>query len=163
MVDKDSVLDMAIAGQSIRAIARHHSCSQAVVRTLLDECAAEQLKPSARAAMVMLELNRLEKLESVFLKDAVANLNYQSAVVAIKASTRKAQLAGLDQPQTVHLNVTNAAEQPDETSTQRMLKALQELKLSDPHYKEREEFNEMLRQRDAAAARRQIEGDGKGE
>jgi len=71
----------------------------------------------------------------VFLKEPVANLNYQSAIVALKASTRKAALCGLDQPQTMHLNVTSTAEQPDETSTQRMPKALQELKASDPHAK----------------------------
>jgi len=36
--------------------------------------------------MLALELGRLERREDVFLKDAVANLNYQSAVIAIKAS-----------------------------------------------------------------------------
>ena len=72
--------------------------------------------------MLALELGRLECLENVFLKDAVANVNYQSAIVAIKASTRKAALCGPDQPQTMHRNVTNTAEQSDETSTQRMLR-----------------------------------------
>jgi len=60
------------------------------------------------------------------------------------------------------MNVTSTVEQPDETSTQRMLKALQELKASDPHAKAREEFDEMLRQRDVAA-RKQIERDDQGE
>jgi len=59
--------------------------------------------------MLALELGRLEQLENVFLKDGL--LNYQSAIVTIKASTRKAALCGLDQPQTMHLNVTNTAEQ----------------------------------------------------
>jgi len=162
MVDKDSVSDMAIAGQSVRQIARLHSCSQAVVRTLLDEWAAEQLKPSARAAALALEVSRLEKLEPVFMKDAIANMDYQPGTLVVKISSRKAQLLGLDQPLAVRMDVTNVVEQEDKTSTVRMLEAIRELKANDPHAKEREEFNEMLRQRDAAA-RGQIGRDDQGE
>ena len=129
MVDKDNVLDMAIAGHSIRQIAPHHSCSAAVIRTVLGEHASESLTPGARSSMLALEVDRMERLENVFLKDAVANLNYQSAVIAIIASTRKAMLCALDQPQTMHLNVTDAAEQSsDETSTQKMLAAVRALR-----------------------------------
>ena len=121
MVDKDSVLDMAVAGQSVRAIARHHSCSQAVVRTLLDEYAAEQLKPSARAAALALEVDRLERMEATFLNEAIANHHVQAGTLVVKISSRKAQLLGLDQPLAVRMDVSQVVEQDTGTSTERML------------------------------------------
>ena len=128
----------------------------------LDEYAAEQLKPSARAAALALEVDRLERMEATFLKEAIANHHVQAGTLVVKISSRKAQLLGLDQPLAVRMDVSQVVEQDTGTSTERMLKALQELKASDPHAKEREEFNEMLRQRDEAA-RRQIERDDKEE
>ena len=96
MIDRDAVIDMAVAGSPIRAIARHHSCSQSAVQTVLDEYAAEQLKPSARAAALALEVDRLERMEATFLKEAIANHHVQAGTLVVKISSRKAQLLGLD-------------------------------------------------------------------
>ena len=104
-----------------------------------------------------LELSRLEAMETVFLKDAIENLNYQSGTLAVKISTRKAALMGLDQPQTVKLDVTQVVEQDTKTSTQRMLEAIQALRDSDPHKAERDAFEEQLREKDRAAAQAQTD------
>ena len=96
------------------------------MRTLLDECAAEELKPSARAAA--LEVARLEQLEAAFTRHALANMNYQAGTLVVKLSTRKAQLLGLDQPLSVRMDVSQTIEQEDKTSTVRMLEAIQRLR-----------------------------------
>ena len=121
MVNKDDVVALAVAGQNVRAMARHLSCSQAVVRTLLDEFAGEELKPSARAAALALEVARLEQLEAAFTRDALANMDVQAGTLVVKLSSRKAQLLGLDQPLAV-------VEQDDKTSTVRVLEAIQRLR-----------------------------------
>jgi hypothetical protein len=81
----------------------------------LDEYAAEQLKPSARAAVLALEVDRLERMEATFLKEAIANHDIQAGTLVVKISTRKSMLLGLDQPVSVRMDVTSAVEPSSET------------------------------------------------
>jgi hypothetical protein len=125
---KDAIINEAVGGQGVRQIARRHQCSLAEVRATLDEFAPEQLKPSNRAAMLALEISRLETLEAVFLRHAIENMDAQAGTLVVKISQRKAAACGLDQPVMVRLDVQTVTEHEEGTSTERMLQAVRRLR-----------------------------------
>jgi len=98
------------------------------VRAVLDEHAAEMLRPASRAAMLALEVSRLETLEAVFLRQAAEQLDSTAGTLCVKISQRKAALCGLDQPATIRMDVTAVTEHEDGTTTTRMLEVIRRLR-----------------------------------
>ena len=95
---------------------------------MLDEHAAEMLRPASRAAMLALEVSRLETLEAVFLRQAIEKMDATAGTLWVKISQRKAALCGLDQPATIRMDVTTVTEHQDGTSTERMLEVIRRLR-----------------------------------
>src|SRR5215472_13539688 len=131
-LDTEGIVNAAVAGLSIRTIARHHACSSAAVRQVLDQHAAEMLRPASRAAMLALEVSRLETLESVFLRQAIEQVDSTAGTLCVKISQRKAALCGFDQPATIRMDVTTVTEHQDGTSTTRMLEVIRRLRNEEP-------------------------------
>lgn len=118
ILDKDRIVEAAVAGESNKRIAQRYGCTLYDVRTALDEFAAEQLRPSSRAAALALEVNRLDKLRSVFLREAIESRDAAAGTLCCKLSQRKAALLGLDQPQVVPMDMSVVVESHQETSTE---------------------------------------------
>jgi hypothetical protein len=128
-LNAEDVVNAAIAGLSHAAIARRFLCSVDKVRETLEQHAREVLQPSGRAAMLALEIARLEQLEAAFLRVAIEQSDAAAGTLVVKVAQRKAALLGLDQPAQVRLNVETLPRPEDEiTNTQRMLEAIRALR-----------------------------------
>jgi hypothetical protein len=131
MLDKDEIVNAMVGGQGVRQIARRHECSIEAVRGVLDEYAAEVLKPSNRIATMACDIVRLDTLLAHFMRRAIEETDTQAGTLCCKLLQRKAALLGFDQPATVRLDVQAVTEHEDGTSTERLLRALRRLR-NDP-------------------------------
>jgi len=150
-LDADGVISAAVAGLSHKAIARRFACSPAAVQAVLDQYAQEMLRPGNRATMLALEVSRLEQLQATFLKQAIEQLDATAGTLCVKISQRIAALCGLDQPAMIRLDITQAIEHQDETSTQRMLEAIRRLR-SEPEAGTSDDQSEVTSAKDQAIA-----------
>lgn len=105
MIDRDAVVAAAIAGASLKTIARRHECAPEEVSAALDEFAAEMLSPRNRARILSIEVERLDALERVFLQHAIANHDSAAGTLVGKISQRRSALLGLDQPVRLDLQI----------------------------------------------------------
>jgi hypothetical protein len=124
-LDADSVLQAAMVGVPIRAIAERNACSTTEVRKALDAHALEMATPGDRARALALEVARIETLESFFTRLAVSRGDVAAGTLVSKLSQRKAALLGLDQP--LRLDMSVAVEPYKESSTERLHRILSEL------------------------------------
>lgn len=102
------------------------------MQAVLDQYATEMLRPANRASMLALEVSRLEQLQTTFLRQAIEQLDSTAGTLCVKISQRIAALCGLDQPATIRLDITQAIEHEDGTSTTRMLAAIRRLRGEEP-------------------------------
>jgi hypothetical protein len=128
--DRDAVLDALMLGASIRTVAQRFGLSQAEVRDVLAAetnryADAEEIKRDWALAS-----RRLLQMELAFHERALEQLDPSSAIIALKANERRANLAGGGSSQPSHLIalMTAAPVVAEESSTFKMLRVIQQLK-----------------------------------
>jgi hypothetical protein len=131
MIDKDRIIGAAIEGQSMKAIARRCECSVEEVGQVLDAFAVETLSPRARARTLTIEVERLDRLERVFLEYAIERNDAAAGTLVTKLSQRRAALLGLDQPARMDMSVV-VEPYEDKSTTLKLLESIRLLKASDP-------------------------------
>ena len=136
MPDRDKVLDALMDGLSVEAAADRFNMREADVAEILKAETDRVYDGSAMRAEWTLTGRRLRRMELAFDKKAITEMDCAAAIVALKASERRATLTGANAP-TAHLGTWTVmhaeavAEQPN--STQQMLEVLNRLKY-DPAY-----------------------------
>ena len=130
MTDRDDeVLDALAAGASIRACAARFDMGESDVRDILKAETDRASDGAEMRAEWMLAARRLRAMELAFHRKALDDLDCTAAVVAIKASERRATLTGANAPaaQLVQVMQTQASEN-EPTNTQKMLAAVRALR-----------------------------------
>ena len=130
MTDRDDeVLDALAAGLTIRACAARFDMGESDVRDILKAETDRASDGAEMRAEWMLAARRLRAMELAFHRKALDDLDCTAAVVAIKASERRATLTGANAPaaQLVQVMQTQASEN-EPTNTVKMLEAIRRLR-----------------------------------
>jgi rhamnose utilization protein RhaD (predicted bifunctional aldolase and dehydrogenase) len=134
-IDREAILDALMEGSSIAAVADLFDLREAEVRQILKEETDRAYNGEEMRAEWTLTARRLRRMELAFDAKAIADLDCNCAIVAIKASERRASLSGAGSAQPSHLIAVMHAKAIEEapTSTEQMRRALDSLKhLRDP-------------------------------
>ena len=92
--DRDAVLDALMDGMSIEAAAHRFGLREAEVRDILKAETDRAYDGAAMREEWTLTARRLRRMEMVFDRKAIVDLDPTAAIVAIKASERRASLTG---------------------------------------------------------------------
>jgi hypothetical protein len=129
MADRDAVLDALMEGSSIEAAADRFGLREAEVREILKDETDRAYDGEELRAEWTLTARRLRRMELKFDAKAIADLDCTAAIVAIKASERRASLQGAGSALPSHLltimHAQAIAEAP--TSTQLLRNSLDNL------------------------------------
>jgi hypothetical protein len=124
----EDVLDGLMDGLSIEDAAERFGVPEAEVREILKRETARVYDGEAMRAEWVLTARRLRRMELTFDKKAIDDLDCAAAVVAIKASERRASLTGANAPPNRLVTVMHAAPlQERPTSTQRIAAVMERL------------------------------------
>jgi len=126
------VLDALIGGLSLAGVADRFGISKSAVQAILKQETDRVYDGAEMRAEWMLTARRLRRMELAFDKKAVEQLDCAAAIVAIKASERRATLTGANAPIGHAVAVmTQSAEEPT-SSTEKMLEAIRRLRGEEP-------------------------------
>lgn len=134
MPDREAVLDALMDGHSIGAVADRFDLAEGDVREILREESERTFDGAAMRAEWTLTARRLRRMELKFDAKAIADLDCSAAIVAIKASERRASLSGAGSAAPSHLLTIMHAQAIEEapTSTEQFRRVLDELIRTDP-------------------------------
>jgi hypothetical protein len=129
MPDREAVLDALMDGHSFEAVADRFGLEKADVREILREESERTFDGAAMREEWALTARRLRRMELKFDKQAIDNLDCGAAIVAIKASERRASLSGAGSAVPSHLLMVmnQHAVEHAETSTESLRRVLDEL------------------------------------
>jgi hypothetical protein len=99
MADREAILDALMDGASIEAIAKRVGLHKAEVQAILKEETANAYDGEALRSEWTLTARRLRRMELAFDRKAIDDLDCTAAIVAIKASERRASLTGANAQQ----------------------------------------------------------------
>jgi hypothetical protein len=127
MIDVDDVtafemFKLRVIGRSWRRIAKQFDCDEATVQRAIDRM-LPVIDTQMRVRMHGLELERLDELTEAVHPLAVKG-DLAAMAMDIKISERRSNLAGLDAPQRLDMQLVEAAAKPPETTTDRIRAAL---------------------------------------
>ena len=127
---RDEVLDALMIGDSIGVVADRFGLAKADVREILKDETDRAADGAEMRAEWMLTQRRLKRMELAFDRYAIENLDCNAALVAIKASERRASLSGAGSAQPSHLVAIIHAKalEAAPTSTESALRVLQQLR-----------------------------------
>ena len=121
-----------IGGLSLAGVADRFGISKSAVQAILKQETDRVYDGAEMRAEWMLTARRLRRMELAFDKKAVEQLDCAAAIVAIKASERRATLTGANAPIGHAVAVmTQSAEEPT-SSTEKMLEAIRRLRGEEP-------------------------------
>lgn len=129
MADRDAVLDFLMTGGSIKAAADRFDMRETEVREILKAETDRAYDGAEMRAEWTLTARRLRRMELAFDAKAIAELDCTAAIVAIKASERRASLTGASAPPAhlVTIMHQNALEEAP-TSTEHLRRVLDALR-----------------------------------
>ena len=129
MSDRDAVLDALAFGLSIEDAAGRFGMREAEVRQRLKQETDRVYDGVEQRSQWMLTSRRLELIEVKFARKALDDMDPTAAIVAIKASERRATLTGANAPPAHLVTVMHAqASEGRTSSTERMLEAIRRLR-----------------------------------
>jgi hypothetical protein len=132
LIDREEAIFKArLAGKSVRRIAREFRTDLATVESVVQRC-CPVINTQMRLAALALDLERLDELQNVFYSDAM-NGDAQAAAICLKIAERRSCYLGLDSPMRIDPVQLAAEAQPQPTSTERIMAALNRLRY-DPLY-----------------------------
>jgi hypothetical protein len=117
-----------ILHKRVRRIADEHNCSVAQVNAVLDHHPIEIDRDKFLKRTLALELLRLDEIEEAFREKALVDRDIGAGVLLCKVSERRATLLGLNAPIGHAVQVIQPAPEHQETSTDRIEKALAALR-----------------------------------
>ena len=120
--DYDAVIDALADGMSVAKVSRQYGLPQTDVKRMLKEATELCYNGEAMREAWALEVRRLQAVGLKFFHKAMADGNPADAMVFIKASERRATLAGANMPQAHIVRVAN--EPPRLNSTQHISNVL---------------------------------------
>jgi rhamnose utilization protein RhaD (predicted bifunctional aldolase and dehydrogenase) len=134
MADREAVLDALMVGDPIGVVADRFDLTKAEVRKILREESERTFDGAAMRDEWALTARRLRRMELKFDKYAIDNLDCTAAIVAIKASERRASLSGAGSAAPSHLITVMQAKAIEEapTSTEHLRRVLDELMNKNP-------------------------------
>lgn len=122
------ILRDAVAGSSVRDIARNRGMSVPEVNSVLDLAAAQMFSGEGTRRAMLLEAERLSHLKQSLWTRALKDGDLHASAVYIKASERLSSMLGWNHPQGHVVQLTGHLEQIEhETSTQNLRRVLDEL------------------------------------
>ena len=123
---RDEVLDALMIGDSIGVVADRFGLAKADVREILKDETDRAADGAEMRAEWMLTQRRLRRMELAFDRYAIENLDCNAALIAIKASERRASLSIAGSAQPSHLVAITHAKALEEapTSTQQLRNVL---------------------------------------
>jgi len=126
VADRDEQIFCArLAGKSVRLIAKRFGLTVEEASKIIEERCAP-LSASMRRQELQLDLERLDALQTVFHEAAMRG-DVASAAVYIKILERRALVLGFDQPASTRVSPIEVTVAPQETSTDRIRRALEDL------------------------------------
>jgi len=133
MADPEAVLDALASGDTLAAVADQFRLSKAEIRRIIKSEVDRVFDGSEMRVEWMLTARRLRRMELAFDRKAVEQLDCAAAIVAIKASERRATLTGANAPPAsiVTLMHANASEEQP-TTTAKMLEVVRRLRNEAP-------------------------------
>src|SRR5215469_12737464 len=134
MTDRDAVLDALAFGLSIEDAAGRFGMREADVRELLRQETDRCYDGVEQRSEWMLAARRLQRIELKFARKAFDDMDPTAAIIAIKASERRATLCGANAPigHAIAVMTQSAEDQPSTTQTERMLAAIKRLRGEEP-------------------------------
>ena len=132
MTDHSAVLDALAFGLSIEDAAGRFGMREAEVRQRLKQETDRVYDGVEQRSQWMLTSRRLELIEVKFARKALDDMDPTAAIVAIKASERRATLCGANAPPAHLVTVMHTQPIEDGTSTQKMLEAIRRLRGEEP-------------------------------
>lgn len=130
-IDAQAIIDARIRGEPIPAIARKFCCKIKDVEDALDYHCRATLTKHLRANTLAIELERLDKLQRTFEKQAEAG-DCHSAMICLRVMERRQIMLGLAAPPRVDPQLIELQIKPAVSSTDRIKEALDRLALSAP-------------------------------
>ena len=128
MPDREAVLDFLMDGGSISAAADRFGLRETEVRDILKQETDRCYDGAEMRSEWTLTARRLRRMELAFDRKAIDDLDCAAAIVAIKASERRASLTGANAPPGHLVTVMHAnAIEHQETSTENLRRVLDEL------------------------------------
>jgi hypothetical protein len=130
--DEERIVAAAAAGISLRALAAEHGLPESEVLAVLDRAAEVWSTGGHLRRELLLEVERLNRLEQHYYAKALGNGEGASTAAAIyaKLSERKATLIGLNAPvASASITIHQSAPATRVTSTERIREALDRLRL----------------------------------
>jgi hypothetical protein len=135
MTAEERILKSAAEGVSIRALAAEHGLSEEAVTAVLDRAAEAWFKGEHLRRELLLEVERLSRLEEHYFAKALGEGEGANAAGAlyVKLAERKATLVGLNAPSaSASVVIHQSVPAMQVSSTERIRQAIDRLRLRKP-------------------------------
>src|SRR5262249_36703337 len=126
-IDSDEIIEARIQGESIRSISKRLGCSIEDINDTLDRFAKVTIAANLRVHTLALELERLDKLQRTFERQAEAG-DIQSAHLVTKIIERRCIMLGLSAPPRVDPQILEQQAAPKQNSTERIRAAIMRIR-----------------------------------